>query len=88
MIDILEELFNGNIQEVFRTMSKEYKTMKKKESVAYDNLAKVLNDEQLKLLDNYIEASQDSNEIEVKERYKQGFKTGVLIGIECKNIKL
>lgn len=88
MIDILEELYNGNIQEVFRRPSEEYQSYCIKENDAYNKLSKELNQEQLKLLDKYIELSQNSNEIEVKERYKQGFKTGILIGIECKNIKL
>lgn len=88
MIDIIEEIYYGNVQEVFRKTSEAYKKASKIESAKYDKLAKTLNEEQLKLLNEYIEAIQDSNEIEVKDRYKQGFKTGLLIGIESRNIEL
>ena len=88
MIDILEELYNGNIQEVFRQPSKKYIQFNNEEKIAYDNLTKSFNQKQNELLEIFIEKKQNTEELLVKNAYKQGFKTGLLIGIECNNIKL
>ena len=88
MIDILEELYNGNIQEVFRQPSKKYIQFNNEEKIAYDNLTKSFNQKQNELLEIFIEKKQNTEEFLVKNAYKQGFKTGLLIGIECNNIKL
>lgn len=88
MIDILEELYNGNIQEVFRQPSKKYIQFNNEEKIAYDKLTKSLNQEQNKLLEIFIEKMQNTEEFSIKDAYKQGFKTGLLLGIECNNIKL
>ena len=68
--------------------SPKYKITCQKENDAFHNLLSTLNEEQAKLLDKLMETIENNNEIEVIERYKQGFKTGLLIGIECNNIKL
>ncbi len=82
-MDILDKLYYGKINEYSNpiTTTKESKKL----STIYKNLKQQLNSNQLKLLEQYINLQDIINEKVYKEKYKQGFKTGLMIGVECKN---
>ncbi len=50
---------------------------------AYDKLLCALDSKQIKLLENFISASESEHSFEVKMFFKKGFEMGVLLGVEC-----
>ena len=81
-MDILDKLYYGKINEYSTpiTTTKESKKL----SIIYDNLKQQLNSNQFKLLEQYIDFQDKKNEKVYKEKYKQGFRTGLMIGVEYK----
>lgn len=88
MINIFDELYYGNINEFSRSKISKSDYNKYEQEDAYNKLKENLTDEQMLLLDDYLkkQALEDSDMI--KNSYTQGFKTGILIGIEISNIEL
>jgi len=88
MINMIEKLYLGFINEVNRTKFTKNDINKYGRNDAYDKLKATLSQEQFILLDTYLEKiAMESSDI-VKQSYIQGFKTGLLIGIETTNIEL
>jgi vacuolar-type H+-ATPase subunit H len=88
MTNILDELYYGNIQQVFKKASNEYKEAHKKEMKLLAEFEKQLPKELEDLFEKYVTSCDDKNDIEVKDAYIQGLKTGLLIGIEASKIEL
>lgn len=87
-MDIIEQLYYGNVDGVSQKASKEYLKASKEEDKCYDKLREILDDKGKQLLDEFIEALEKSIDINVKDKYVLGFKTGLLIGVDCKNIEI
>ena len=87
-MNIIEELYLGNLDESSRTPSKEYKKLCEKELKLYNELKEKLPQEFIELYEKHINAMSESAENEAISRYIQGFKTGLLIAIECMKIEL
>ena len=87
-MNIIEQLYLGNIDEVSRIPNDEYKRLSKKELELYNELKEKLPQDLIELFEQYINAFLATVENETKSRYIQGFKTGLLIAIECKDIEL
>jgi uncharacterized protein YecA (UPF0149 family) len=86
-MDIIKELFYGNVNEsdrIIRPISKS----EDKESELYDKLKSTLSDDENELFENFLTLYGDRIGDEAEDKYCQGFKTGVLVGIECSNLKL
>lgn len=88
MINIFDELYNGNINEFSRSKISKNEYDKYKQDEAFEKLKETLSKEQMILLDDYLkkQALEDSDMI--KNSYIQGIKTGMLMGIEISNIEL
>lgn len=84
-MNIIEEIFYGNIDGVSQKASPEYKKACEKELKLYDELKTKLPTDTQELFENFVNATQNSSAILEKERYVLDFKTGVVIGIESKN---
>ena len=84
-MNIIEEIFYGNIDGVSTKPSQVYKKACEKKLKLYDELKARLQPDTQELFENSVNATQDSYAILEKERYVLGFKTGVLIGIDSKD---
>lgn len=81
-MDILDKLYYGKINEYSNSI---ITTKESKKLIAiYDNLKQQLNSNQFKLFEQYIDFQDKINEKVYKGKYKQGFRTGLMIGVECK----
>ena len=87
-MNILEEIFLGNISGAQRKMPQEYKQSCDEEYKLYTQLKNELPKDKLELFEKYIEASEKTLEITEKDFYINGLKTGVLIGIECSKLDI
>ena len=88
MESIIHELFCGNVDEVSRRIEITDKKKYEQECKLYDLLKESITKEQSKQLDEFIECLLDRM-IDVEEnRYVQGFKVGLLLGVECCNLEL
>ena len=85
-MSILDELYYGNISGADYRISEECKTLYKKLSLAYDKLKERLSEEDFACVDECIKLHVESSALIEKDMYIQGFKTGLLIGIECNKI--
>lgn len=84
---ILKELYYGNISEISRKTKTRDIEKEKREDFLYDTLKKTLDIPQnIKLLEEFINLYGDRLEERNIEAYINGFKTGLLIGIECSDI--
>lgn len=81
-MNIIEELFYGNISAADMRKSKKYKKACEKELEIYHKLKPTLTKEQDKLLEELLEANSNSAEICEKNFFTYGFKVGLQIGIE------
>ena len=82
-MEILKEIFNGNLSGVGLLTSNEYKNASNKLIEMFDKIKEKLNEEDLVLFEDLMRASDEFVSISEEEFYKYGFKTGVLLGIEC-----
>ena len=87
-MNILKELYYGNISEIDRKFTKIPIKLKEKELNAYDTLKACLSKEDFKIFEDFLELYGERKDFELEEKYIQGFKTGILIGIECSKLKL
>lgn len=77
---ILDKLYYGKINEYYK---KNIKTQDNDKLLdLYNKLKLQLNKEQNELFDEYVELQDNLLEITYKQKYINGFKTGLLIGIE------
>lgn len=82
-MNIIDEIFYGNISGADCKTTIEYKKSCKKELKLYEKIKEKLNKEDMKLVEELLKLYGDSASISEKNFYKYGFKTGLLIGIEC-----
>ena len=85
---ILEELYYGNIADGVFKDSEKVKKLVKKEMALYEIVKDKLADEDKHLIDDYDEASVACESQRLAETYINGFKTGLLIGIEASDFDL
>lgn len=85
-MNIIEELFYGNISAADMRKSKKYKQACEKELEVYHKLKATLNKEQDNLLEELLEANSNSAEICEKNFFTYGFKIGLHIGIESNKL--
>lgn len=87
-MEILKELFFGNISEVNRVRKSTNQNMREKEGVLYDTIKNKLPKGDDKLLDDFLDILWARIEEDLIDKYIQGIKTGILIGLEVNNIDL
>lgn len=87
-MEVLKEIFSGNLSGVGLLTSNEYKKASNKLIEMFDEIIEKINEEDLELFEDLMRANDEFVSISEEEFYKYGFKTGVLLGIECNNIKL
>ena len=85
-MNIIEELFYGNISAADMRKSKKYKKACEKELEFYHKLKAILNDEQNQLLEELLNLNSDSAAICEKDFFAYGFKVGLHIGIESNKL--
>lgn len=85
-MNILKELYYGNIAEISRTVKFNTKKLNKEEKL-YNKLKENLSPEDLKLFKEYLELYDERLDKFAEEKYINGFKTGLLIGVECGKLK-
>ena len=85
-MNIIEELFYGNISAADMKKSKKYKKACEKELEVYHKLKATLNDEQNQLLENLLNLNSDSVAISEKDFFAYGFKIGLHIGTESSKL--
>ena len=84
-MNIIEELYFGNLCE-FSRHKKSDNTQKQIE--LYDKIKECLGSENENLLDELLDLECDDNEKLLLARYSNGFKTGLLIGLEVCNFDI
>ena len=85
-MNILKELYYGNIAEISRTVKFNTKKLNKEEKL-YNKLKENLSPEDLKLFKEYLELYDERLDKFAEEKYINGFKTGLLIGVKCGKLK-
>ena len=85
-MNIIEELFYGNISVADMRKSKKYKQACEKELEVYHKLKETLREEQDKLLEELLNLNSDSGAICEKDFFAYGFKVGLQIGIESSKL--
>lgn len=85
-MNILKELYYGNIAEISRTVKFNTKKLNKEEKL-YNKLKENLSPEDLKLFKEYLVLYDERLDKFAEEKYINGFKTGLLIGVECGKLK-
>ena len=81
-MNILRELYYGQIAEVNEKMNIDEKKLKQ-ETKCYDRLKAELNEEQNEVLEEFIDLYGERLNNFAEDKYINGFKTGLLIAIEC-----
>jgi len=87
-MNILRELYNGNIEEISRRIHPKNDTRTDKELLTYNELKSKLTPELDELFERLMDLIVDRYGLALEDKYIQGFKTGVLIGIECSKLEL
>lgn len=87
MQNIINELYCGNIDELEKDFGFDC-TADEKEDQLYETLKTQLSEEQFDILCEFIEAYATRYDRIIEHKYVRGFKTGLLIGMECANFKL
>lgn len=82
----LKELYYGNIAEISRTVKFNTKKLNKEEKL-YNKLKENLSPEDLKLFKEYLVLYDERLDKFAEEKYINGFKTGLLIGVEYGKLK-
>lgn len=83
-MNVLHELYNGNITEVHRSLPKH---KFKEELKLYEELKSKLETNLKELFLKYSDLYGERMDKALEDKYIQGFKIGLLIGIECNKIK-
>ena len=82
---VIRAIFHGNRgqMETMQAFSEAYQEAASKRCDAYDAMKEKLDPEQLELQQKFSDAQEDIWYEEVNYYFVEGFKLGVLIGIEC-----
>lgn len=82
---IIKEFLNGSIGRYDTIkLSNEYKEIETKAFIITDNFIKKLNKEQQELFHETYELICDKNAEYATDHFVEGFKLGLLLGLECK----
>ena len=81
-MNILRELYYGNIAEANEKMNIDEKKLNQ-ETKCYDRLKAELNEELNEILEEFIDLYGERLNNFAEDKYINGFKTGLLIAIEC-----
>ena len=87
MQSIIKELYCGNIDELEKDFDKSC-SADDKEGKLFDKLKEMINKEQFGIFCEFIELYTTRFDNIIERKYVRGFKTGLLIGMECANFKL
>ena len=87
-MNILKELYYGKISEIDRRIMPIPDPKTNKELLAYEELKNKLSNEDFELFTKFFDLYQTRIDKELEEKYIQGFKTGLQIGVESSKIKL
>lgn len=88
MKSILHELYIGNLDELYAILDKKLMgSAKDEENKTYDKLYATLTEEQKQLLDTFLDLLSGRYADIEEYRYIKGFKTGLLIAVECFDFK-
>lgn len=87
MQNIINELYCGNIDELENDFNSSY-SASIEEITLFEKLKELLSKEQLEIFLEFIEIYASRFDNIVESKYVRGFKTGLLIGIECASFKL
>ncbi|MBR1925905.1 MAG: hypothetical protein IJ837_03510 [Clostridia bacterium] len=85
-MNIIEELYYGNIDEISRK-SKAMLNQNPKENELYELIKSFLNENQKDIFEQYIQLYGEKLDNFACEKYVNGFKTGLLIGIESSKLE-
>ena len=85
---ILEELFYGNVDESTRKMGEYLKNKRKKEFELSNEIMDLLPEKERPKFEKLLVMIDDNYAYELKDKYIQGVKTGILIGVESSQIEL
>lgn len=86
-MDIYSKLYHGQINENERQCRKPVTPQSDEEYQVYEKLKKQLTEEQFELLNKFIELYSLRYDDALEDKYIQGFKTGLFMGIETANLK-
>ncbi len=87
-MNILQELYYGNVSECDRKMIPNILHEIDKELALYNKFREQLNNDEKAQFEDFITQMTNRHGLELEEKYIQGFKTGLLIAIESLNIEL
>lgn len=87
-MNILKELYYGNIAEISRRTQPIPNPKTDKELLTYEELKEKLPEQLNELFEKFVDLISDRYGKEMEDKYIQGFKTGLLIGIESNKIDL
>ena len=82
-MNTLEKLYYGEIRGIEIETSKEYRKASERELKIYEKIKETFNEKDLELFEDFLKHFQKSETILQKDLYVLGFKSGLLIGIEC-----
>ena len=85
---ILEELFYGNVDDSTRKIDATLKAKRKKELELSNELMNLLPEKERPKFERLMIMIDDNYAYELKDKYIQGVKTGILIGVESSQIEL
>ena len=85
---ILEELFYGNVDETSRKIDATLKAKRRKEVELSNELMNLLPEKERPKFERLLVMIDDNYAYELKDKYIQGLKTGILIGVESSQIEL
>jgi len=88
IMKILEELFYGNVDETSRRIDETLKAKRKKEIELSNELMNLLPEKERPKFEKLMIMIDDNYAYELKDKYIQGVKTGILIGVESSQIEL
>ena len=88
IMKILEELFYGNLDESTRKMGEYLKNKRQKEVELIDEIMSLLPEKERPKFEKLMIMIDDNYFDELKDKYIQGVKTGILIGVESSQIEL
>ena len=82
-MNTLEKLYYGEIRGIEIETSKEYRKASERELKIYEKIKETFHEKDLELFEDFLKHFQESESILQKDLYVLGFKSGLLIGIEC-----
>ena len=85
---ILEELFYGNLDESTRKIGAYLKNKRKKEFELSNEIMDLLPEKERPKFEKLLVMIDDNYAQELKDKYIQGVKTGILKGVESSQIEL